>query len=99
MQWNPHSETHFMSGGDDRRVMVWDLNQIGMEQSAEDAEDGPPELLFAHGGHTDRISDICWNPSDPWVVASVADNNIVQIWQMTDELLSYNDAADNAVLE
>lgn len=24
---------------------MWDLSRIGAEQSAEDAEDGPPELL------------------------------------------------------
>jgi hypothetical protein len=29
---------------------------IGEEQTAEDAEDGPPELLFIHGGHTAKIS-------------------------------------------
>ena len=27
-------------------------SKIGEEQSPEDAEDGPPELLFIHGGHT-----------------------------------------------
>jgi len=33
------------SSGSDRRVNVWDTGRIGAEQSAEDAEDGPPELL------------------------------------------------------
>lgn len=35
-----------------------------------------------HGGHTNKISDFCWNPVDPWVLASTADDNIVQVWQM-----------------
>lgn len=35
---------------------MWDLSKIGEEQSPEDAEDGPPELLFIHGGHTAKIS-------------------------------------------
>ena len=26
---------------------MWDLSKIGEEQSAEDAEDGPPELLVS----------------------------------------------------
>ena len=30
-------------------------SKIGEEQSAEDAEDGPPELLFIHGGHTAKV--------------------------------------------
>ena len=51
-------------------------------QTPEDAEDGPPELLFIHGGHTAKISDFAWNGQDEWVVASVAEDNILQIWQM-----------------
>lgn len=99
VSWNPHSEVHLASGGADRRIMIWDLSQIGAEIPPEDAEDGPPELLFVHGGHTDKISDFCWNPNDPWVIASVADNNIVQVWQMTDELLGDEDLTENAQLE
>ena len=49
-----------------------------MLQSPEDAEDGPPELLFIHGGHTAKISDFAWNGKDEWVVASVAEDNILQ---------------------
>ena len=48
-------------------------------QTPEDAEDGPPELLFIHGGHTAKISDFAWNGNDEWVVASVAEDNILQV--------------------
>lgn len=48
-------------------------------QSPEDAADGPPELLFIHGGHTSKISDFSWNTNDDWVVASVAEDNILQV--------------------
>lgn len=40
--------------------MVWDMSAVGEEQSAEDAADGPPELLFVHAGHTAKISDLSW---------------------------------------
>ncbi|XP_006837888.2 WD-40 repeat-containing protein MSI1 [Amborella trichopoda] len=90
--WNPKSETILASSGADRRVMVWDLDRIGEEQAAEDAEDGPPELLFVHGGHTDKISDFSWNPHHDWVIASVAADNIIQIWQMADHIT--NDGED-----
>ena len=80
--WSPKHETILASSGADRRLMMWDLSKIGDEQSPEDAEDGPPELLFIHGGHTAKISDLAFNPSDDWVVASVAEDNILQIWQM-----------------
>ena len=52
---------------------------LALPQTNEDAEDGPPELLFIHGGHTSKISDFAWNPSDDWVVASVAEDNILQV--------------------
>lgn len=45
VQWSPHNETILASSGTDRRLHVWDLSKIGEEQSSEDAEDGPPELL------------------------------------------------------
>merc|ERR1712043_98154 len=53
------------------------------------AEDGPPELLFIHGGHTAKISDFSWNPNDPWVICSVSEDNIMQVWQMAENI--YND--------
>ena len=42
-------------------------------------QDGPPELLFIHGGHTAKISDFTWNPNEPWVVCSVSEDNILQV--------------------
>ncbi len=84
--WSPRHETVLASCGADRRLMVWDLARIGAEQSPEDAEDGPPELLFIHGGHTSKISDFAWNANDDWVVASVAEDNILQIWQMAENI-------------
>ena len=80
--WAPFNETILGSCSSDRRVHIWDLSKIGNEQDAEDAEDGPPELLFIHGGHTGKVSDFSWNTADHWVVASVADDNILQVWQM-----------------
>lgn len=58
VQWSPHNETILASSGTDRRLNVWDLSKIGEEQSPEDAEDGPPELLvgFRIWGVGDRIA-------------------------------------------
>jgi len=89
VQWSPHNETILASSGTDRRLHVWDLAKIGEEQNAEDAEDGPPELLFIHGGHTAKISDFSWNPTDAWVICSVSEDNIMQVWQMAENI--YND--------
>lgn len=91
--WSPKNETILASSGADRRLMVWDLSRIGDEQTAQDAEDGPPELLFIHGGHTSKVSDFAWNPHDDWVVASVAEDNILQVWQMAENI--YEDDFDS----
>jgi histone-binding protein RBBP4 len=55
LSWSPHHETILASSSGDRRLNVWDLSRIGEEQTPEDAEDGPPELLFVHGGHKQNI--------------------------------------------
>ncbi|CAJ0562805.1 unnamed protein product, partial [Mesorhabditis spiculigera] len=91
VQWSPHNETILASSGSDRRVHIWDLSKIGETQSAEDAEDGPPELLFIHGGHTAKVSDFSWNQNEPWLVCSVAEDNILQVWQMSDTIYNEDD--------
>ena len=60
VQWALFDETILGSCSADRRVKVWSLSRIGEEQTPEDAEDGPPELLFIHGGHTSRVGDFRW---------------------------------------
>ncbi|XP_014195083.1 histone-binding protein RBBP4 isoform X2 [Haplochromis burtoni] len=97
VQWSPHNETVLASSGTDRRLNVWDLSKIGEEQSPEDAEDGPPELLFIHGGHTAKISDFSWNPNEPWVTCSVSEDNIMQVWQMAENI--YNDEEPEGTME
>lgn len=37
---------------------------------------------FIHGGHTSKISDFSWNPNDPFVICSVAEDNMLQCWEM-----------------
>ncbi|KAF9654145.1 WD40 repeat-like protein [Thelephora ganbajun] len=85
LAWSPHNATVFASASSDRRINVWDLNQIGVEQTPDDQEDGPPELLFVHGGHTARPTDFCWAPGEEeaWMCVSASEDNVVMIWQPT----------------
>ena len=94
VQWSPHDETVLSSASTDRRMNVWDISKIGEEQSPEDAEDGPPELLFIHGGHTAKVTDFGWSPNEQWVVASVAEDNILQVWQMAENIIMDGDEGE-----
>ncbi|KAL0079471.1 WD40-repeat-containing domain protein [Phycomyces blakesleeanus] len=82
LAWSPHHDAILATAGVDRRSIVWDMARIGDEQTAEEARNGPPELLYVHGGHKSRISDFGWNPASPWTLASTADDNVVQLWKM-----------------
>lgn len=85
VQFSPHFPNILASSGSDRRVCVWDLNRIGQSQTEEEKSDGPPELLFLHGGHTNTVSDFAFNPLEPWEIASVAEDNVIQLWQISRE--------------
>ena len=80
VHWSPHDESVLASCSADRRIALWDLSRIGAEQTPEDAEDGPPELLFLHGGHTAKVNDFSWNPHYAWCVAGVSEDNVLQVW-------------------
>lgn len=81
LKWSPHDDRILASAGTDRRLIMWDIGRVGEEQSQEDTEDGAPELLFMHAGHTSGVSDFSFSESQPWLVASVSEDNICQVWQ------------------
>jgi WD40 repeat protein len=66
LSWSPHHDAILGSASSDRRVNIWDLTKIGEEQTPEDTEDGPPELLVSpreQGEKTNAggFSSGCWN--------------------------------------
>ena len=89
VKWAPNDGNLLASAGNDRRVMIWDVSRIGKPQSEEEAEDGPSELVFIHGGHTSIVSDIAWNPNEELSLASVAEDNILQVWQISNAIFNY----------
>eukprot|EP01134_Creolimax_fragrantissima_P007935 CFRG7935T1 len=93
LQWSSFDETVLASGSLDRRTMVWDISRIGHSQTQEQAKEGPPELMFIHGGHLGKLTDFAWNPHMPRTAATVAYDNMIQIWQIADDI--YNPQANS----
>ncbi|GKT40853.1 histone acetyltransferase type B subunit 2 [Colletotrichum spaethianum] len=91
LSWHPQEAGILGSGSYDRRVIFWDLSRVGEEQMPDDQEDGPPELLFMHGGHTNHLADFSWNPNEPWLVCSAAEDNLLQIWKVADSIVGKDD--------
>eukprot|EP00605_Chrysophyceae_sp_TOSAG23-4_P000024 GSChrysophyteH1.ASY1.ANO1.24.1 assembled CDS len=107
VSWSPYNEAILASCSSDRRVNIWDVTQIGKEQSPDEAENGPPELYFVHGGHRASVSDFSWNMNEGYegFMASVAEGNVLQVWEFVSELAEADmdddevDAADDDIEE
>lgn len=82
ISFSPTKEHLFSSHASDRRVMIWDKSKINNINDDE----APPELLFIHGGHTDRINDFSWNINDDMICASVAYDNIMMVWKISEQI-------------
>lgn len=65
-----------------------------MEQTPEDAEDGPPELLFLHGGHTSKVNDFSWNPNYDWCLGGVSEDNVLQVWSSAGDVYAEEEEDD-----
>jgi histone-binding protein RBBP4 len=46
-----------------------------------------------HGGHTNHLADFSWNQTEPWVVCSAAEDNLIQIWKVAEAIVG-KDADD-----
>ena len=53
---------------------------------------------FVHGGHCAKISDFSWSGNEDWMIASVAEDNVLQIWQMAEHIYD-DEAGDGGVAD
>lgn len=91
VEWKQSNGNVLASCSSDRRVHVYDVSLIGSNATQTndiDLVDGPPELLFIHAGHTDKVADLTLNPLQPWQFASVADDNILQVWTIATSVIN-----------
>lgn len=45
-----------------------------------------------HGGHTNHLADFSWNPNDPWLVCSAAEDNLLQVWRVAESIVGRDEA-------
>lgn len=74
----------------DRRVFVYDLGCIASDKQLNDpaADQLPPEVMLAHDGHSAPVNDFSWNPHYERMLLSIADDNVVQVWEIAERLWS-----------
>ncbi|SCU94943.1 LANO_0E08746g1_1 [Lachancea nothofagi CBS 11611] len=78
LQWNPHFATVVATAGqEDGLVKLWDLAQPEEHQ-----------LIFTHGGHMLGVNDISWDHHDAWMMCSVANDNSIQLWRPSSNLVA-----------
>lgn len=90
LEWDPFHDNIVASSSEDRRIILWDIDKIGEEQQPDEVEDGVPELLMMHGGHTGGVNDFQFSQEVPWCIASCSDDNIVHLWKVSKKVLEEN---------
>lgn len=70
VRWSMHHNQLLASAHSKNRVCLWDCARLN---------DDP--LRFVHAGHQAAVSDICWNPAIPNMLASVGSDNELHAFQ------------------
>ena len=64
-----------------------------------DAGEGSSAIkpIFIHAGHTSTVEDFSWSASDPWMLASTAQDNTLHVWQMAPRTGLHRTASHSSV--
>ena len=95
VKWNNKRPNIFASSGEDNKILIWDLTQIGANIARDDNEEASSEMIFEHGGHLDKINDFDWNQNEDMMCASVDDMNNLQIWEINIKNIINKDISNN----
>lgn len=76
LDWNPLRAGLLLSGSDDHRICVWDVN------SQNQLSDTVDPMLKLDNAHSQVVEDVCWNHHDENEFASVSDDKKLKIWDL-----------------
>lgn len=77
LKWNRKHHNVLASSSTDTLVRLFDISDTKDEG-----------LIFLHKGHMLGVNDIDWSYHDDWLMASVSDDNSLQIWKPSHDVVS-----------
>lgn len=77
LAWNKHREGLLLSGSDDCRVCIWDIEKTNSNQLTQD-----PYIYFE--AHSSIVEDVAWNQFDEFIFLTVGDDKKMRIWDTRD---------------
>ncbi|WPK24609.1 hypothetical protein PUMCH_001888 [Australozyma saopauloensis] len=105
LKWGGSAEPDLLySWGLDKRVLTWDLSQLGedftpsfevTDSKKRLKQTADPCLQFIHGGHTRRINDFAVHPTIPGLLASVGDDCLLEVYKPKDVFDHADDNSDS----
>jgi histone-binding protein RBBP4 len=78
LAWNPIKRGLLLSGSDDCKACVWDVNATNSNQVTQEP------MLSLNAAHSSIIEDVAWNNFDQYIFASVGDDKKLKIWDTRD---------------
>ncbi|UKJ87689.2 chromatin assembly factor 1 protein [Theileria orientalis] len=88
LHFNQLNKSLISSGSEDLTICILDLDSPGKDvkggeiEEDEEEDDAPPELIFTHTGHQDKVYDFVWSKYTDNLIASVGEDYSLQLWQM-----------------
>ncbi len=80
LNWNIQKEGYLLSGSDDQKVCLWDINQNNTTLN--------PVKIFDE--HKAVVEDVCWHRFDPNRFATCGDDRKLILWDLNQEKPTHN---------
>ncbi len=80
LNWSPLKEGYLISGSDDNRICVWDINNADEKNC----------LINTYESHLGVVEDVCFNKIEENIFASCGDDRKMMIWDLRQQIPVFN---------